>query len=179
MESVTSSGAAAYPSSAEDPPFHQVLKEFILAQLDPDMPQIPGNERDPYASAIFPDRLYLSARMLLVPLMRGREPMVRGITHLVIVHNKDEPHFPVGSSVLWKPCSSIGDVRREMDEIEPFLRAAFENPASKVVIMCELGETRSGTAMCEFLERYTGLDRETVFQFVQKQRVRLDPEILR
>ena len=62
--------------------------------------------------------------------------------------------------------------------ITKHLTQVFKDPDAKVILLCELGQTRSGMAMCEFLRRYTELSAKTVFDYVKLQRPMLDNTIL-
>lgn len=135
------------------------------------------------ASIIFPERLALSSRLVVDLLRRidrsgGRDPThIHDFNHLVVVHDKEEASVE-RVSVFSRSCLSMGDVLSHMDAITEHLTQVFEDPGANVIILCELGQTRSGTAMCEFLRRYTGLPIKVVFDYVKRQRPTLDDAIL-
>jgi hypothetical protein len=154
-------------------PFSSVLRDFMIENLSN---QLPGNESSPIASILYPEKIYLSARLIIDQIRRGKS-RIKHITHLVIVHDKEEI-LPPEIAVLQKTCMTEKEVMTHADEIEGFLREALDDPASKVVVLCNAGEVRSATAVCEFLRRYTGLDIESVFDFVKTQRPVVDKGIL-
>ena len=162
------------PLSLSEAPssFSEIFRKFILDNLDA---PLHGNFEGATTSILFPDKLYLSSRLIVEQLHRGK-CRIHGITHLVIVHDLPETPVP-GVDIFQRKCTDMSDVMGHMDEIESYLRSVFEDPSSKVVILCNAGQTRSGMATCEFLRRYTGLDMETIFAFVKKQRSVIDDGI--